>query len=167
MLTRIVTFAAGVAIIGTLAPNMLSQKPTAAKSVVAEAPADAPAGYKKVIAVSADAFGHYSVEAVINGHSVPMLIDTGATYVALSEATARRLGIRLDPGRFVVRIGTANGVVGAAPVTLSEVTVGPIHVRNVEAVVVGGGGFDIDLLGMSFLNKLKYTAGGEQLVLAQ
>ena len=121
MLFRIISFAAGVAIVSTLAPGVFSVKGRAAKPVAAEMPGDAPAGYKKVLAVHADAYGHYSVQAVINGRSVPMLIDTGATYVALSQATAQRLGIRRDGSSYTVRINTANGVVGAMATTLAEV----------------------------------------------
>ena len=59
-------------------------------------------------------------------------------------------------------------VTGAAPIALADIKVGGIHLRNVDAMVVPGNALGVDLLGMSFLNRLtKFQLGGGQLVLVQ
>jgi aspartyl protease family protein len=120
------------------------------------------------VALRADPRGHYLVDAVVNGRTIPVVIDTGATTVALSADTARHLGIYVSQSDYKARISTANGVVAAAPVTLREVRVHGISVRNVEAVVISGGTLPVSLLGMTFLSRLsKFQIAGGQLVLVQ
>ena len=93
----------------------------------------------------ADSSGHFLVEARIKGRVVSAMVDTGATTVALSEATARRLGIFPARAAFNRQVATANGIVEAASVTLPDVRVGNIVVRNVEALVIPGESLGIDL----------------------
>ncbi len=111
--------------------------------------------------------GHYRVEAVVDGVALVFLVDTGASEVVLSRADARRLG--LDPGAldYTQVYVTANGVGRGAPVTLSEVVVGPIRLTNVAASVnqapMAG-----SLLGMSFLGRLSaYEVRNGSLTLRQ
>ncbi len=124
-----------------------------------------PAGGFKV-AIPADPSGHYFANAVVNGHSLRVVVDTGASDVALSEETARRLGLKFDQLRFTIPVSTANGMAFAAEATLAEVRVGSITVRDVSAIVMPGEALDVNLLGMSFLNRLrKFEVGGGPLVL--
>ena len=99
--------------------------------------------------------GHYYAEAEINGRSVDVMVDTGASMVALTYEDAERAGLRLRPSDFTARVGTANGVAAVAPVTLDRVTIGRITVRNVQAAVTERGRMDKTLLGMSFLSRLE------------
>ena len=101
----------------------------------------------------ADSSGHYNVEAKISGVSVRFLVDTGASDVTLSPRDAKRIG--LDTGRlaFNRRYQTANGIVMGAPVTLPQIRIGPIEVRDVPASV-NGVPLNTSLLGMSFLERL-------------
>ncbi len=120
------------------------------------------------IAIPADATGHYVAATRINGREVSAMIDTGASTVALSDGTARRLGIFPLRAAYTRPVATANGVVSAAPVTLSEVRIGAVSVRNVEALVLPPGVLDVDLLGMSFLGRLrKFEASAGQMLLYQ
>jgi aspartyl protease family protein len=124
-----------------------------------------PPGGRKV-AIAADASGHFLSDAVINGRAIRVVVDTGATSVALSSETAKRLGLKIDPGAYANPVTTANGVTMGARVMLSEVRIGAISVPNVEAIVIKGEALGINLLGMSFLNKLrKFEVGGGQLEL--
>ena len=128
------------------------------------APPDDPAR----MALSADADGHFAVNAMIDGRAVDALVDTGATLVVINGQTARRLGITPDRSEFTARISTANGVIAAAPVTLAEVRVAGIVVRDVAAVVIDGDGLPFDLLGMSFLSRLStFAMSGGRLVLVR
>ena len=81
-------------------------------------------------------------------------MDTGATYVALGETDARRLGISVAPGDFRYKANTANGSTAAALARIGRLRIGTAELRDVEAMVLKG---DLDqvLLGMSFLGRLR------------
>ena len=120
------------------------------------------------VSIAADASGHYVVDARINGRTVPAMIDTGATTVAITAGTARKLGIVPARSAFTQPVATANGVVDAAPVTLRDIRIGGIVVRDVDALVIPGEGPGTNLLGMSFLGRLqKFESSGGRLVLVQ
>jgi aspartyl protease family protein len=125
-------------------------------------------GYSRQVALSAGPGGDYVAEATIDGITVRVVVDTGASMVALSAETASRLGIRPDVSRYVIPVSTANGVVAAAPVRIARIRLGSLDVTDVDAAVLPPGALSINLLGMSFLNKLsKFEAGGGQMVLVQ
>ena len=94
------------------------------------------------------------VHPTVDGRRVRMLVDTGASVVVLSHEDAGIVGIRVSSRDYTRRIKTANGVVQAAPVRFSEVKVGDISVRGVEALVMPPGKLATSLLGMSFLKRL-------------
>jgi aspartyl protease family protein len=122
----------------------------------------------RTVALRADQYGQFEANAVINGVSVPVIVDTGATTVALSADTASRLGILPPQSAFRLPVSTANGTLTAAPVMLSEVRVGGIAVSNVQAVIIPGRALSVSLLGMTFLSRLqKFEIGGGQLTLRQ
>jgi len=100
--------------------------------------------------------GHYWVAGAIGGQSVQFLVDTGATTVALSESQARRLGIDYRGGGRPVRVSTANGTTQGWQVKLERVKVGALEVLGVEAVVLQGDSPSTALLGMSFLNRVRW-----------
>lgn len=97
--------------------------------------------------------GHFWADVEINGVSTRMIVDTGASGVALTPRDARRLG--LDPAalRYTIPVSTAQGSSFAAPVTLDSVSLGPIRFDRVPAAVMRDES-DTSLLGMSFLNRL-------------
>jgi len=97
--------------------------------------------------------GHYWAQAKIDGRAVQVLVDTGASVVALTRADARRLGVDPAPEAFTGKVQTASGVVGAAPVELKSISVAGVRVDNVEALVVEEG-LAYSLLGMSYLGRL-------------
>lgn len=97
--------------------------------------------------------GHFYVDADINGTGIGMVVDTGATLVTLSRDDAQRIGIEVYQLDYNGRANTANGVARTARVTLDEVTIGDITVRDVPAVVIETP-MQISLLGMSFLRRL-------------
>ena len=84
------------------------------------------------------------------------LVDTGATSIALNEGQARRLGIDFrTQGRPMV-VNTASGTARAWLVNLNRVKVGPLEVLGVEAAVLEGESPTDALLGMSFLNRVRW-----------
>jgi aspartyl protease family protein len=99
--------------------------------------------------------GHYFTSAEINGRSVDVMVDTGATMVALSWEDARRAGLYISDRDFSQAVRTANGVARVAPVMLDSIGIGGILVRNVPAAVSQPGMLGTSLLGMSFLQRLQ------------
>ena len=84
-----------------------------------------------------------------------MLVDTGATLCAITEEDAAKLGLRIAPREFTSVVDTANGTVKVAPVRIGSIQIAGITVRDVEAVVVPKGRLSTNLLGMSFLRRLR------------
>ncbi len=118
------------------------------------------------VTLVADPEGHFFVESIINGSSVRMMVDTGASMVALSKEDARQIGISPAPRDFTAQVATANGVVLVAPVVLKEVAVGEVAVRDVPAVVFPDNKLQVGLLGISFLSKLsQFEVAGARLIL--
>lgn len=100
--------------------------------------------------------GHFSTSVRVDGQPVEMVVDTGATTVALTVADAQRLGLAIDPATFhVVGTGASGPVMGQA-VTLTDVAVGDQQVAQVGAVVLAG--LDRSLLGQSYLRRLDRVA---------
>ncbi len=124
-----------------------------------------PSSGRASVTLQADGRGHYLVQGQINGGSVRMLLDTGATMIALPASDAVRLGIDYRKGR-VAYLNTANGAVPAYQVKLNTVKVGDIEINQVDAVVQEQG-LPIILLGMSFLNRTEMRRDGEQMVLTK
>ncbi len=107
------------------------------------------------VELRADSRGHYSTDAYINGSSIGVLVDTGATMVALTYEDAENAGIFLSDSDFTGRSRTANGVARIAPVTIDEISIGNITIRNVRGAVAEPGRLFKTLLGMSFLGQLE------------
>ena len=87
--------------------------------------------------------------------SIDVLVDSGASIVALTYEDARRAGMYVRDGDFTQRVSTANGLARVAPVMLDRVSIGDITVRNVPAAVTEPGSLATSLLGMSFLGRLQ------------
>jgi aspartyl protease family protein len=98
--------------------------------------------------------GHFQARVDVNGRSIDVMVDTGASMVALTFEDAEKAGIFLRDIDYTQRVSTANGIARIAPVTLSRVSIGGITVHNVEAAVAEPGKLQISLLGMTFLSRL-------------
>ncbi|MGQ0673648.1 MAG: retropepsin-like aspartic protease family protein [Hyphomicrobium sp.] len=133
--------------------------PTAAEMAAAnEAAAEAaepPQAASGTVELKAGRNGHFHTDAEINGRTVEVLVDTGATMVALTYEDAERAGIRPQPADFTQGVSTANGIARVAPVVLDRVSIGDITVRGVRAVVSERGRLSTTLLGMTFLSRLE------------
>ena len=99
--------------------------------------------------------GHFVVDGTVDGRRIRFMVDTGASRIALTKEDASRLGIHPAQREFVGRSSTANGVIRVAPVSLGMVEIGGIIVRNVDALVPSDEGLTANLLGMSFLSRLR------------
>ena len=113
----------------------------------------APSGRK--VRLVADGRGQYSADFKLNGRTVPAMIDTGASVVAINRSTARRIGLALGRGDFTADVETANGRTKAAMVRIDRLEVGRIAVQDVQAVVLDDEALAGTLIGMTFLSQLR------------
>ena len=102
----------------------------------------------------ADGSGHYFVEAAVNGAPVRFMVDTGATFVALSPDDATAVGLSPHSLSFGEAVNTANGVAHVARTSLRSVRLGQLEIADVSAVVMDQP-MPFSLLGMSFLSRVE------------
>ncbi len=109
---------------------------------------------EQVVSIRRDERLQYNTTIMINGRSMPALVDTGANLVALSSKHAQALSIDYKTG-LQSQVETASGMVGAWLITLRSVSVGGIRVENVQATVLDGSFPTTILLGMSYLKHVE------------
>jgi aspartyl protease family protein len=169
---RLLAFASVLVVVGVYTPRLapgvvtyfaedtapeMSPVSTAAGTAPANQPAAVAAEASlspRRVALVADARGHFQTAATINGRQVEVMVDTGATLIAINEATAVKLGISPPRRAYTAEVSTASGVIKAAPVVLADVRLGGIRLSDVPALVVPGKALPVNLLGMSFLSRL-------------
>jgi aspartyl protease family protein len=111
--------------------------------------------------------GHYWAEAEINNTRVRLMVDTGASIVALTKLDAQRMGLKPDTLKYDMRISTAGGERKGAAVTLPSIQIGRVTVTDVEAVVMDED-LEQSLLGMSFLSRLsRWEVSPQSIIIRQ
>lgn len=157
---NIMIFAAVMAILGTIMAQMADKMtPTPALASTASrntAPAETvgQAGIRS-LSIPRDSRGHFQTEGRIDGQRIGFMVDTGASVIALNETSAARFGLRPSRGDYSASVTTANGTIKAARTRLAMVEVGGLVVRDVDAMVLPDESLSENLLGLSFLSKLK------------
>lgn len=107
--------------------------------------------------------GHYRAEALINNQKVDVLVDTGATGVAISQKIADQLGLKSVTA---INTSTANGDSVGYMVRLQSVQLGGVTANNVSAMIAPGLDGDV-LLGMSFLGRMDVRLFKGQMTIKQ
>jgi aspartyl protease family protein len=108
--------------------------------------------------------GHFLADTMVDGSPVPMMVDTGATMIALSFEDAERAGLHPQTLDFSSTVMTANGPARSATVTIPQLSVGGITRTNLKAGVAERGKLDRSLLGMNFLGTLSAVSfSGDEL----
>ncbi len=107
------------------------------------------------VELKASSNGHYHSSVSVNGRDIDVMVDTGATRVALTYEDAERAGIYVQPADFTHRVNTANGTARVAPIRIEQISIGDITLRDVAGLVSEPGRMNTTLLGMSFLGRLK------------
>ena len=109
--------------------------------------------------------GHFWADATVNGVRRRMLIDSGATVTALSEATAAAARVEGNMGPVPVVLRTANGMAPARTGSVDELRLGNIVARDLKVVVSPAFG-NMEVIGMNFLSKLdSWRVEGRTLIL--
>ena len=127
-----------------------------------------PASSGRSLMLESDRQGHFQVEARVEGRFIDFVVDTGASLVVLRESSAAQAGIRPQPRDYTAIAVTANGKIKAARATIERIEVGGITVYDVPALVLPDEALAKNLLGVSFLSRLKrYEYANGRLVLEQ
>jgi aspartyl protease family protein len=148
--------------------DRMTAAPALAKTASGNAsPAIAPTGTRS-LSIPRDARGHFQAEGRIDGQRIDFMVDTGASVIALNEKSAARFGLRPQRGDYNATVATANGTIKAARTRLAMVELGGLIVRDVDAMVLPDEALSENLLGLSFLSKLKrFEYAGGKMVLEQ
>jgi aspartyl protease family protein len=112
--------------------------------------------------------GAFTAHTEVNGVAIPMLLDSGAATIVLRRTDAERAGVDVKNLDFDTPLKTANGTSYVAPTRLKSVSIGPLALSDVEALVAKPGTLNESLLGMSFLRRLRsYQVAGNFVTLRQ
>jgi aspartyl protease family protein len=110
--------------------------------------------------------GHFYADVRIDTRDYRMLVDTGASVVALTGEDARGMGLHWDPNALAPVAHGASGPVLGVPVVLESVAVGDFEASGVQAIIVPEG-LPVSLLGQSFLSQVpQVRISGDDLTLA-
>lgn len=118
------------------------------------------------LTVYSNSSGMFMLPGKINGRQTQFLLDTGATYIALSSVEADKLRLSYKSAKKGV-VQTASEMVPVWHIKLDNVKVGEISVANVDAVILKGSSPKTTLLGMSFLKHLKLQRNGAAMLIEQ
>lgn len=119
---------------------------------------------ERSLTVRASGSGAFFLDVFLNGRPARMLVDTGATGLALSPADAVAAGLDVERLRYTVPVQTADGAALAAHAVLDSIQVGGLTFRNQRALVLRQG--QISLLGVTVLRQFRsFEISGDRLTL--
>ena len=167
---NIMIFAAIMIGLGTfmaqMADRMSSASATSVPRTVAVASTAAAGG--RSLNIPRDGRCHFQTEGRIEGQRIGFMVDTGASVVALNETSAARFGLRPSRSDYNATVSTANGTIKAARTRIAMLDVGGLIVRDVDAMVLPDEALSENLLGLSFLSRLRrFEYANGQMVLEQ
>ena len=167
---KFIIFATMILAAGVVAARWADRSVPIAASPSAMAAAQEPApaaSNSRTVTLSRSSDGHFRTEARVDGRRLELIVDTGASQIASRASDAARLGIHPTPRDYNVRVSTANGITRAALIQLQRVEVEDIVVRDVAALVQPDEALGVNLLGMSFLSRVRWTHERGKLILEQ
>ena len=96
---------------------------------------------------------HFYADADIDGTNIRVMVDSGASMVALTRRDAEAIGIDVDRLPVTGMARTAGGEVPTRMVMLDSVDVDGVRVDRVEAAVIDAD-MGVSLLGQTYLSRL-------------
>jgi len=166
--SAIILLVAGAYLAG-VADRVVEKQPESQAAVVQPAyEAREPTSSGRSLILESDRQGHFQVEARVDGRFTDFVVDTGASLVVLRESAAAMVGIHPQLRDYSAVAVTANGKIKAARATIERIEVGGITVYDVPAMILPDEALAKNLLGVSFLSRLKrYEYANGRLVLEQ
>ncbi len=170
---NLMIFAAALVVLGTvmaqMADKMTAATPASAHAAIRAAPGETVGQVGgRSLSIPRDSRGQFLAEGRIEGQRIGFMVDTGASVVALNETSAARFGLRPSRGDYNAAVTTANGTVKAARTRIAMLELGGLIVRDVDAMVLPDEALSENLLGLSFLSKLRrFEYANGQMVLEQ
>jgi aspartyl protease family protein len=151
-----------------LASEASTAAPAAHPASLVKAQARPDVSSSRSVVIAPGSGGHFRVAGRVDGRRVNFMVDTGASVIALTQRDAASLGIHPVERDYVAMVKTANGAMRVAPVELGMVEIDDLEVHNVAAVVLPPGVLNENLLGLSFLSRLRrFEYADGKLVLEQ
>jgi aspartyl protease family protein len=121
----------------------------------------------KAVVLQGDRRGQFKVEARVDGRRLEFMVDTGASAVSLRASDAAKLNIHPSERDYTVKIHTANGEGKAALARINMIEIENIVVRDVVTLVHEDKTLNVNLLGMTFLSRIRFTHDRGKLILDQ
>lgn len=162
---RTTTHSSSVTTIPAPSADLEGSPPAASQNKLPEIIRMSPAS--KAVTLRSDRLGHFKVEARVDGRHLDFLVDTGASAVALRASDAARLNIHPTESEYKVKTQTANGIGYAALARINVIEIENIVVRDVVAFVHPDKLLSENLLGMTFLSRIRFTYDRGKLILDQ
>ncbi|WP_234032796.1 retropepsin-like aspartic protease family protein [Aurantiacibacter arachoides] len=139
---------------GEAVPGAVATQPApSADPSPALARADAVMTWEEETEIHRERDGHFYADAVIDGTPTRMLVDTGASVIALTGEDASALGLTWDESQIAPVAHGASGPVYGVHTQLGAVRVGAFEAENVAAMIIPEG-LGVSLLGQSFLSTI-------------
>jgi aspartyl protease family protein len=168
---RTIVLAAALLAVGVLAAGLVDRSvpaPSAPSAMAAQRVSEpASSSNSRSVILSRGNGGHFWTDARVDGRRLEFVVDTGASQIALRASDAAMLGIHPTQRDYSIQVATANGVTRAALVQLRMVEIGNVVVRDVPALVHAEGVLGVNLLGMSFLSRVRFTHDRGKLIIEQ
>jgi aspartyl protease family protein len=167
---RTIVLAAALLAVGVLAARLVDRSvpvPPAPSAMAAQPVSEPSSSNSRSVTLSRGNGGHFWTDARVDGRRLEFVVDTGASQIALRAGDAALLGIHPTQRDYSIKVATANGVTRAALVQLRMVEIGNVVVRDVPALVHAEGALGVNLLGMSFLSRVRFTHDRGKLIIEQ
>jgi aspartyl protease family protein len=162
-LTWIFAVALGAVLLSPRGPVSVEEQPNPTPAITSTTTASKEGFAETTLTRSAD--GHFYADARINGTVIRVLVDTGASIVALTREDAQKIGLTFSEEEFTDSAQTANGKLALKSVTLNHVALGPVEASKVQGAIAGPG-LSQSLLGQSWLQQVgEVTIKGDVMTL--
>ena len=136
-------------------------------TLVAIAQTPAAPGWGSAVTLPRERDGHFYADIDVDGQSYRMLVDTGASVVALTREDADGMGVHWDASQVGVVAQGASGPVYGVRAVIDRMALGGHEAGDVEAIVIPEG-LAISLLGQSFLSTIgKVEIASDEMVLGE
>ena len=142
------------------APAQVGEQLPLADSALTEAPQ-----WSDGVILQREGDGHFYADVQVDGSMIRMLVDTGASVVALTADDAVAMGLEWSEDDVAPVAQGASGPVYGVNTQIERMSVGGNEATNVRAIIITHGA-GMSLLGQSFLSTLgQVRIAGDSMIL--